>query len=68
MKIEQNELVRSICGADRMDSAIPLFDSSETIHLKDVYNYMTCNHIYKSISGSENIFVCHETNTILDKL
>ena len=36
LQISQNKLVRVICGADRMDSARPLFNSSKIINVKKV--------------------------------
>ena len=61
LQISQNKLVRAICGADRMDSARPLFNSLRIFNVKEVYNYMVCNYIYKSISRNENIFVRNES-------
>ena len=44
-----------------MDSARPLFNSLKIFNVKEVYNYMVCNYIYKSISRNENIFVRNES-------
>ena len=57
LQILQNNLVKAICGADRMDSASPSFNSLKIFNVKHVYNFMVCSYIYKSISRNENIFV-----------
>ena len=44
-----------------MDSARPLFNSLKIINAKEVYIYMVCNYIYKSISRNENIFVRNDS-------
>ena len=59
--ISQYKLVRAFCGAHRMGSARPLFISLEIFNVKEVYNYMVCNYIYRPISRNENIFVRNES-------
>ena len=44
-----------------MDRAGPLFKSSKIFEVKDVYKYMVCNSIYKSISRNNDIFVRYES-------
>ena len=61
LQISQNKLVRTFCGVDQMDRARPLFNSLKIFNVKDVYNYIPCNYIYKSISRNENIFVRYES-------
>ena len=60
LQISQNKLLGAICGADQMDSARPLVNSLKIFNVKEVYNYMVCYYIYKSISRNENIFVHNE--------
>ena len=47
-----------------MDSARTLYISLEKFNVKEVYNYMICNCIYKSISRNDNIFVRYECQQI----
>ena len=50
LQISHNKSVWANCGADRMDCAWPLLNSLKIFNVKDMYNYMVCNHNNKLIS------------------
>ena len=61
LSFSQNKLVRANSCASRMNCAEQLFNSLKIFNVKYVYEYMLCIYIYKSTSGSENIFLRNET-------
>ena len=61
LQISQNKLVRAICGTIEWISPHPNLILKKIFIVKDMYNYMVCIYILKSISSGENVLEYRET-------
>ena len=56
LQAARNNIVRAICGADRLCRSDPLFSQLKMLNIRKVYQYIACNYVYKSLAKSESHF------------